>query len=105
MEINNVYLLYWGFSNKPHLSFWHQSLPVLLSLDLPYSDWCMCLQVGSAALGQLLVWEWRSESYVLKQQGHYYDVAAAAFSPDGGYLVTGADDAKVRWRRRCQVRA
>ena len=24
--------------------------------------------MGSAALGQLLVWEWRSESYVLKQQ-------------------------------------
>lgn len=41
------------------------------------------------------VWEWRSETYVLKQQGHYYDVAASAFSPDGAYLVTGADDAKV----------
>lgn len=56
-------------------------------------DW---IAVGSAALGQLLVWEWRSESYVLKQQGHYYDVAAVAFSPDGSYLVTGADDAKVK---------
>lgn len=41
------------------------------------------------------MWEWRSETYVLKQQGHYYDVAASAFSPDGAYLVTGADDAKV----------
>jgi periodic tryptophan protein 2 len=56
-------------------------------------DW---VAVGSAALGQLLVWEWRSESYVLKQQGHYYDVAAVAFSPDGAHLVTGADDAKVK---------
>ena len=56
-------------------------------------DW---VAVGSAALGQLLVWEWRSESYVLKQQGHYYDVSSAAYSPDGGYLVTGADDAKVK---------
>ena len=56
-------------------------------------DW---LAVGAARLGQLLVWEWRSESYVLRQQGHYYDVAAAAFSPDGGTLATGADDAKVK---------
>jgi periodic tryptophan protein 2 len=56
-------------------------------------DW---VALGSAALGQLLVWEWRSESYVLKQQGHYYDVSAVNFSPDGAYLVTGADDAKVK---------
>ena len=56
-------------------------------------DW---VAVGSAKLGQLLVWEWRSESYALKQQGHYFDVAAVAFSPDGALLVTGADDAKVR---------
>jgi hypothetical protein len=55
-------------------------------------DW---IAVGSAQLGQLLVWEWRSETYVLKQQGHFYDVAASAFSPEGAYLVTGADDAKV----------
>jgi hypothetical protein len=27
------------------------------------------LAFGSAKLGQLLVWEWKSESYVLKQQG------------------------------------
>ncbi|KAL4425513.1 hypothetical protein ABPG75_009529 [Micractinium tetrahymenae] len=59
----------------------------------PAGDW---IAVGSAKLGQLLVWEWRSETYVLKQQGHYYDVAASAFSPDGAYLVTGADDAKVK---------
>jgi periodic tryptophan protein 2 len=59
----------------------------------PSGDW---VALGSAALGQLLVWEWRSESYVLKQQGHYYDVSAVSFSPDGAYLVTGADDAKVK---------
>ena len=55
-------------------------------------DW---LAVGSAALGQLLVWEWRSETYVLKQQGHYHDISAVAYSPDGAYIATGADDAKV----------
>ena len=28
-------------------------------------DW---LAMGCSSLGQLLVWEWRSESYVMKQQ-------------------------------------
>ena len=45
--------------------------------------------------GQLLVWDWRSEAYVLRQQGHHHDVAAIAFSHDGALLATGADDAKV----------
>ena len=56
-------------------------------------DW---IALGCASLGQLLVWEWRSESYILKQQGHYYDISTSAFSPDGTNLATGADDAKVR---------
>lgn len=43
-------------------------------------DW---LAVGSAAVGQLLVWEWRSETYVLKQQGHHWGVQCVAFSPSG----------------------
>ena len=55
-------------------------------------DW---LALGCAGLGQLLVWEWRSETYVLRQQGHYYDVSVAAFSPDGATIATGADDAKA----------
>lgn len=68
----------------------------------PRGDW---VALGCAALGQLLVWEWRSESYVLKQQGHHYDVSALAFSPDGSYIASGADDNKVRacvcWRSSC----
>jgi hypothetical protein len=42
------------------------------------------------ALGQLLVWEWQSESYVLKQQGHADNVAALAFSGDGQVCVCGS---------------
>ncbi|KAF3450839.1 hypothetical protein FNV43_RR06928 [Rhamnella rubrinervis] len=51
---------------------------------------------GCAKLGQLLVWEWRSESYILKQQGHYFDVNSLAYSPDSQLLATGADDNKVK---------
>ena len=32
---------------------------------------------------------------VLRAQGHAHDVAAAAFSPDGATIATGADDNKV----------
>lgn len=54
------------------------------------------LMFGCAKLGQLLVWEWRSESYILKQQGHYFDVNSLAYSPDSQLLATGADDNKVK---------
>ncbi|WVR09619.1 hypothetical protein IAU60_006691 [Kwoniella sp. DSM 27419] len=54
------------------------------------------LAFGAAKLGQLLVWEWQSESYVLKQQGHYYDMNTLAFSPDGQNVATGGEDGKVK---------
>ena len=61
----------------------------------PSGEW---LAFGASKLGQLLVWEWQSESYILKQQGHYYDMNCLAFSPeDGGqHVVTGGDDGKVK---------
>lgn len=49
----------------------------------------------SIGLGQLLVWEWQSESYVLKQQGHFNSMVSLAYSPDGQYIVTGGEDGKV----------
>ncbi|KAL2653450.1 hypothetical protein R1flu_021578 [Riccia fluitans] len=54
------------------------------------------LAFGCSKLGQLLVWEWRSETYVLKQQGHYFDVNCVAYSPDSQLLATGADDNKLK---------
>ncbi|XP_051982558.1 PWP2 small subunit processome component [Xyrauchen texanus] len=56
-------------------------------------DW---IGFGCSGLGQLLVWEWQSESYVFKQQGHFNNMNSLAFSPDGQYLVTGGDDGKVK---------
>ncbi|PKI85088.1 U3 snoRNP protein [Malassezia vespertilionis] len=54
------------------------------------------LAFGAQRLGQLLVWEWASESYILKQQGHFYDMNAVAFAQDGQIAVTGGDDGKVK---------
>ena len=55
-------------------------------------DW---IALACSGLGQLLVWEWQSETYVLKQQGHFNHMTSLAYSPDGQYIVTGGDDAKV----------
>ena len=59
----------------------------------PPGEW---LAFGAKKLGQLLVWEWQSESYVLKQQGHYFDMNTVSYSPDGQYIATGGDDGKVK---------
>ncbi|KAF4585524.1 periodic tryptophan protein 2 [Ophiocordyceps camponoti-floridani] len=54
------------------------------------------LAFGASKLGQLLVWEWQSESYILKQQGHFDSINALVYSPDGRRVVTTADDGKVK---------
>ncbi|CCW61257.1 unnamed protein product [Phytomonas sp. EM1] len=54
---------------------------------------------GSAHLKQLLVWDWRAESYVLKEQSHYYDITRTAITADSNYILSGGDDGKVKvWR-------
>ncbi|CAK9804620.1 Periodic tryptophan protein 2 homolog [Anthophora plagiata] len=54
-------------------------------------DW---IALGSSTAGQLLVWEWQSETYAMKQQGHSNNMNCLAYSPDGQYIVTGGDDGK-----------
>ncbi|WFD41678.1 U3 snoRNP protein [Malassezia psittaci] len=54
------------------------------------------LAFGAQRLGQLLVWEWASESYILKQQGHFFDMNTLAYAQDGQTVVTGGDDGKVK---------
>ncbi|XP_064636474.1 periodic tryptophan protein 2 homolog [Lineus longissimus] len=56
-------------------------------------DW---IALGCSGLGQLLVWEWQSESYILKQQGHFNNMSCLEYSPDGQYIATGGDDGKVK---------
>ncbi|KAM6503419.1 Quinonprotein alcohol dehydrogenase-like superfamily [Amanita muscaria] len=54
------------------------------------------LAFGAKKLGQLLVWEWQSESYILKQQGHFFDMNTLSYTPDGQTIATGGDDGKVK---------
>lgn len=54
------------------------------------------LAFGASKLGQLLVWEWQSESYILKQQGHFDSMNSLVYSPDGKRIITTADDGKIK---------
>ena len=54
------------------------------------------LAFGASKLGQLLVWEWQSESYILKQQGHFDSMNALTYSPDGQRIITTADDGRIK---------
>lgn len=59
----------------------------------PSGEW---LAFGAKKFGQLLVWEWQSESYILKQQGHFFDMNTLAYAPGGETIATGGDDGKVK---------
>lgn len=54
------------------------------------------LAFGASKLGQLLVWEWQSESYILKQQGHFDSMNSLVYSPDGQRIITTSDDGKIK---------
>lgn len=54
------------------------------------------LALGVAEAGQLIVWEWKSESFILKQQGHAVTMDCLAYSPDGQTLATGSADGRVK---------
>ncbi|KAF3179637.1 hypothetical protein EYR41_011360 [Orbilia oligospora] len=59
----------------------------------PSGDW---LAFAASKLGQLLVWEWQSESYILKQQGHYDSINSLLYTPSGQHIITTADDGKIK---------
>jgi periodic tryptophan protein 2 len=52
--------------------------------------------LSSAKLSQLLVWDWQSESYILKQQSHHDSLNALAYTPDAQKIITCADDGKIK---------
>ena len=54
------------------------------------------IAMGCARLGQMLIWDWRNESYVHRQQGHDFEVSSIDFTPDGATLVSGGEDGKVK---------
>ncbi|XP_072746564.1 periodic tryptophan protein 2 homolog [Anoplolepis gracilipes] len=100
----NTHILVIGFNvgsfylyEMPHANLIHSlsiSRQRISSIALNSTgDW---IAIGSSHAGQLLVWEWQSETYAMKQQGHRTNMNCLAYSPDGQYIVTGGDDGKVK---------
>ncbi|KYM98308.1 Periodic tryptophan protein 2 like protein, partial [Cyphomyrmex costatus] len=98
------HILVIGFSNgsfflyeMPHANLIHSlsiSRQRISSIALNCTgDW---IAIGCSHAGQLLVWEWQSETYAMKQQGHRTNMNCLAYSPDGQYIITGGDDGKVK---------
>ncbi|CAG7724348.1 unnamed protein product [Allacma fusca] len=63
---------------------------------ITFNNHSFYIAIGCSKLGQLLVWEWPSETYAMKQQGHFNMMNVVDFSSDGRYLVTGGEDGKVK---------
>lgn len=107
----DTHILVTGFSNGaflihelPDVNLIHSmsiSEQAIRTVSLNSSgDW-LALGCGGAGQGQLLVWEWQSETYVMKQQSHAAGMACLAYSIDGQYIATGGEDGKVKlWNTR-----
>ncbi|KAG8848590.1 hypothetical protein FRB91_010694 [Serendipita sp. 411] len=63
------------------------------------------LGFGAQKLGQLLVWEWQSQSYILKQQAHSHQASSSishssithlSYSSSSKQIVTSGSDGKVK---------
>lgn len=67
--------------------------PISAAIFNNTGDW---VALASREIGQLLVWEWQSEQYIMKQQGHSSEMTCIAYSPDGQYIATGGEDSKVK---------
>ncbi|KAI9731884.1 MAG: hypothetical protein M1834_004335 [Cirrosporium novae-zelandiae] len=100
----NTELLVVGFSNGLFKLYELPDFNEIHSLSISQSDidfvtinstgeW---LAFGASKFGQLLVWEWQSESYILKQQNHFDSINSLVYSPDGQRVVTTADDGKIK---------
>ena len=80
-----------SMSNIHTLSLSHSSIGTV-SIN-PSAEW---LAFGCPKTQQLLIWEWRSEQYILKQSGHAYGMRCLAYSPDGIVVATGGEDGTVK---------
>lgn len=99
-------LLATGFSNGAFCIFDIPALSLLQNFSIgdkqinsinfnSRGDW-LAIGCGRGMDAQLIVWEWQSESHILKQQSHSQTITAVAYSPDGSVLATGAEDGKVK---------
>ena len=62
---------------------------------LAVNDGCTWLALGIKSLGQLLVWEWKSQSYIINQRGLIFETRALAYNGVSNY-ATGNNEGAIR---------
>lgn len=100
----NTHIFVAGFSNGAFLLYEMPDCNLIHSLSISSlgiqsvifnssGDW---IAFGCPGVGQLIVWEWQSETFVLKQQGHFNNMHCLCYSPEGMYIATGGEDGRVK---------
>ena len=102
-------LLSLGYSNGIFALYEVPSMASIHTLSLSKQSVCAMSfspNGGAIAMGvacptsqSLLVWEWSSETFLIKQSSHGHSLTTFAFSPQGSIIATGGEDGKVKlWK-------
>ena len=80
-----------SFSNKANLKI-SESKITSLSIN-KNGNW---LSFGSKYSSQLIVWEWKSESFIYKQQGFSNEITVISYSNDSSQISCGSNDGRIK---------
>lgn len=57
---------------------------------------CTWIGLGIKSAGQVIVWEWKSQSYILSQKGLVHDTVSLGSYKNGKYIATGTAQGEVK---------
>ena len=79
------------FEKLQHISLSHTPIS---SVEFSHKgDW---IALSSMQTGLIMIWEWKAESYILKQQNFAHTMRSMAFTYDGERIVTAGDDGTMK---------
>ena len=60
---------------------------------------CSWIALGIKSYGQIIIWEWKSQSYIINQKGFIHETQCMAYNKNK-FIATGTNDGKVKvWDR------
>ena len=54
------------------------------------------ISFGSKYISKLIIWEWKSESYIYKQQGLLNEITVISYSNDSSQISCGSNDGRIK---------